>query len=512
MSRSRTPSLAPSIRALLVAAALMASVATSLGAQLRGTPLPKQSPSVVKGLATPLGPPPEHPFMLQSQGPLHHPLSWYVPGYSEPPHDGVPGVAGYRIFRSERAGGTWVLRTPTLVSGVTQWVFKTWVDTEFVPPGAVYRITAVYTDGREGSVDFVYPNPPQPQIPTGFIVRQSGPGAVTLSWDPLPYAAFRLFGSGQPAGGTPISGTQISWTNVADGTYAWQLGADYGGVPGSPGPSASITLKTITSARYRVVANGFRVINHTNDLNDKLVPDGEGDEVYAGFAMFHVGRPQGQLLDKDLRSTHVHGDAGRVPGRAKAGTASLSGGLQNTDVFPAVLDPSQRYGQAPGDQTFPFLIWEGTLTNAYDAVIILPTLWETDPVKNDANQASYTNWFLAESAELPRVWADPMVQQAVQSTTIALTTPPGWTYFTAFDPLSRFDHPIGAIFDQHPNAGLGGMGKRLPRRAIILTREMIEAALASGSGIVTVPLTDQGAQGIVGNGHYIMYVQVESVP
>ncbi|MBK6304462.1 MAG: hypothetical protein IPF47_01600 [Gemmatimonadetes bacterium] len=47
----------------------------------------------------------------------------------------------------------------------------------------------------------------------------------------------------------------------------------------------------------------------------------------------------------------------------------------------------------------------------------------------------------------------------------------------------------------------------------MLTRESIEAALFGGSnGIVTVPFVDQGAQGVVGNGHYILYLQVERVP
>ena len=210
------------------------------------------------------------------------------------------------VFSTPTSNGAWVLRTPNLVSEPKRlftYAARVWADTGFVQPGAMYRVTAVYADGREGWADYVYANPPQPQVPTGLAAQQTGPGAVTLSWQPLPYA-------------------------------------------------------------------------------------------------------------------QMHGDAGRVPARVKAGTASLSGGLQNTDVFPAVLDPAQRYGQASGDQTFPFLIWEGTLTNAYDAEIILPTLSESDRVKNDANQASYTNWFLAESAELPRVWADHAVQQALQGRTI----------------------------------------------------------------------------------------------
>lgn len=516
--------------ALLMAMAIFADTQLAVAAD-RGaitapstlTPLPQPPARAPKMLAVPKGPPPAG-LWVRPDSPIAHRLIWFIV-------DANPGIAGYRIFSAPQANGQWTLRTPGLISGEPDYPHnpaeKSWVDASLVAPGQMYRVTAVYSDGREGSADFVYTNPLQPQTPTGFTVQQVGPGAVSLSWQPLAFAAFRLFGSGQPATGSLINGTQANFTNLPDGTYNWTLSADYGGVHG-PGPSVSITLKTITSGRYRVVANGFRVLNHTNDESNFRSGDGEGDEVYAGFAMFHVARPQGQLLDKDLRSTVVHGDAGRIPNRVKAGSASLQGGLQNNDVVPAVLDPSQRYGQPAGTLTFPFLVWDGTLTNAQDAVIILPSVWESDPAMlasngflgGAKNETSFTNWFLAEQNELPKVWADPMVQQALKSGAIVLTTPPGWTYFPATGPLARYDHPVGSIYDQNPIAGMdglglgvvGGMGKRLPRRAIILTRETIEAGLSNGSGIVAVPLIDQGAQGIIGNGHYILYVQVERVP
>ncbi len=485
------------ISVLATSAALVGATVNRLSAQRTPIAAPSRG---VKTLAFPPGPAPQN-VRVRPGSPVLHVLEW----------DRLPGVAGYRVFKLIK--DQWYALTQQVLMA------ETWSDAALVQPGTTYRVTAAYPDGRQGDTDFIYTNPPQPQVPTGFTVQPAGPGAVTLSWQPLQFASFRLFGSGQPATGTLINGTQTSLAKLPDGTHTWSLSADYGGVHG-PGPSVSITLSS--SGRYRVVANGFRVVNHTNDLTNVLTGDGEGDEVYGGFAMFHVARPSGLLLDQDLRQTLVHGDAGKVPNRVKAGTASLQGGLQNSDVFPPVLDPSQRYGQAPTSLTFPFLIWDGTLTNATDAVIVLPTLWESDPatalslalaVTRTDPATSYTNWFLAEVAELPRVWADPMVQQALQSKAIALTTPPGWTYFPAVHPTARLDHPIGAIFDQVSPVVAGGAGKRLPRRAIVLTRESIEAALGGGStGIVQVPLADQGAQGIVGNGHYILYVQVERVP
>lgn len=480
------------------------------------TPLPG-APARAARVSMPRGPAPVG-LWVQTETPVAHRLIWSLP------YDGqgnlIQGIAGYRIYSAPQVNGQWTLRTPAGFAGdfMPNPSQRSWLDASLVAPGQVYRVTALYVDGREGSADYVYTNPLQPETPTGFTVRQTGPGAVSLSWQPVKYASFLLFGSGQPVTGSPINGTQASFSNLPDGTYTWMLSADYGGVHG-PGPSVSITLNS--TGRYRVVANGLRLLNNTNDLANALTGDGEGDEVYAGFAMFHVGRPQGQLLDQDLRNTVVHGDAGRIPNRVKAGTASLQGGLQNGDVFPPVQDPSQRFGAPVSTLTFPFVVWDGMLTYGKDAMVIFPTLWESDPVKIGDNTASYTNWFLGLKSGLTKIWSDLMVQQALQNKTIALTTPPLWAYFPATGPVERSDHPIGSIYDQSvitgapfplPGAGGGGMGKKFPHRLLVLTREVIEAALANSNGIVAVPLLDQGAQGIVGNGSYVLYLQVERVP
>jgi hypothetical protein len=433
--------------------------------------------------------------------PIQHALVW----------DRLPGVAGYRVFKSIK--GQWYPLTPQPI------LAEAWTDAALVSPGTLYRISAAYPDGRQGDTDFTYTNPPQPQLPTGFTLQRAGPGAVSLSWQPVPFAAFyRIFGTGRPVDGTVVNGTQTTFTNLPDGSYTWQLSADYGGVYGG-GPSVSTTITS--TGRYRVVANGFKVLGQTGELG--LFPDGAGDEVYAGFAMFHLSRPQGQVLDTDLRRTVTHGDVAVGGGgvlmggsqsmnAVQAGSASLTGGLRNGDAFPPVLDPSQRYGQAPGDQSFPFLVWHGSLTDGKDAVIILPSMWESDRKDGDL-----TNWFMHEQAVLPATWADLVVQQALGSNTIALRYPPGWTYFPPAVNLlpctQKPDHPIGSIFDDAFRLGLcGATGKKLPRRAIILTREMIETALVTGNGIVPVPLDDIGSEGSQGNGHYVLYLQVERAP
>jgi hypothetical protein len=229
-----------------------------------------------------------------------------------------------------------------------------------------------------------------------------------------------------------------------------------GVAPPVPSPTPA---PVVTSARYRLVATGFRVVNPTFD--NVLDQDGKGDEIYGGFAMFHVNRVNGQVLDQDLRRTKVHGQIIPFFDRFAAGSASTAGGLASGDAYPA-----SSLSAAPGSQTFPFVIWEGTLTNAQDAVVILPTLWEWD---ND--DSSYDAWFLSEKAALPVFWWDQVVQAALNAQS------PRWmvteTFATSFGfagllPTTSKDRPLGMF--------LRPTGYELQRRVLVLTRETIESA------------------------------------
>jgi hypothetical protein len=269
----------------------------------------------------------------------------------------------------------------------------------------------------------------------------------------------------------------------------------FAAVPASPvqaTPGAAAPAPA-SSGRYRVVANGFSVVQQAHSNHD---------DVYGGFVMLHFNRQNGELLDRDARHTNVLGDInGRVFGetdggsfpRLHAGTASASGGLRNGDSYPDAAHARFRGadGTSPNRQTFPFEIWTGDLTNASDAIVILPTLWS-----RDGKTEPYDNWQTKELSAGSQIWYDQAVQEALRQTSLGVVAPPGaitpngnqqfsemaklvglaivgglgqpWALGFAFDP-SAHDFPIG--FD--PGA------KALPRRAIVLTREMIEQALNS---------------------------------
>jgi hypothetical protein len=302
------------------------------------------------------------------------------------------------------------------------------------------------------------------------------------------------------------------------------------------------------SGRYRVVANGFSVIHESYD--DMLSRDGKYDEVYGGFTMLHYDRKTGDVLDRDLRRTKVLGDINNFPDRLRAGTASGSGGLKAGDSYPDAGHARYRGqdGAEPNSQTFPFKVWEGTLTQGADAAVILPTMWEQD---NDGS--SYDAWHQAEVNSASQIWFDPTVQQALKQTSLGVVAPPGSItpnmaptfgenaagaigFFAAMGQpwvasliMGSRDRPIGMV-----PGGVAGVassvGAALPRRAIVLTREIIESSL-SGSrilpdpatlgpgnawmlayfdvpvGVIPVLLRDGPGQNLQAN--YVMYLQVE---
>lgn len=495
---------------LALGALVCAAWQQPVAAQVRPIPAPVTIPPKAPTKVTPTqvvttaGPPPQNVHVVAA-GPAIHTVMW----------DRLSGVSGYLVDRkTPTTNGQWQRATPQLI------LAETFVDSNLVKPGSSYQITAIYPAGRQGATVFVYANPPQPQVPTGFTAQQIGPGQVRLTWQPVTFAAgYRLFGFGQPATGTFLPATQTTFSDLADGNYSWTITADYRiGYVGANLPAASIVLKTVTT-KYRVVANGFRVVHATYD--DMLQRDGKGDEVFGAFMMFHINRASSQVLDRDLRHTLVHGDVNGQSGRVQAGTASSMGGLVTGDFFPAVTDPSQRYGAQPTDTQFPFLVWQGTLTDQQDAVIIFPTLWEWD-----GNSQGYDQWYSNEMTQAPNILTDPVVRQSLSSPTIQLIAPAGSTGVAGGPAISvgqvvamanldlqavllagSFDRPIGVM-------GLSTAPK-LPRRAIVLTREKIETTLglkpSASSGIMAVALVD--APWIPDlQGSYVLYLQVERIP
>jgi hypothetical protein len=443
--------------------------------------------TTVGGLVSPLAvqaaPAPQNLRVLPGATPILHTLVW----------DRVPGVSGYNVFANNNATrGAWMLANGTPLAT------ESFTDTVYLQPGAQYRVTALYPDGQQSSTDFLYANPPQMEVPTGFTAAQVGPGQVRLSWLPVNMAkGYRLFGSGQPPDGTFVAGTQLVLSNIPDGNYNWQLTADYGGAwQGAGLPAAGISLASAVSGRYLVTITGLRAI--WASVDDVLSRDGQGDEVYVKAFVRQYDRRTGGVVMFTNRGTLTYGDInGRGTSRVQAGTQSASGGIRDGDPIPANGDPTDRNGN-PSDIALPLRLWEGTLTNGVDALVISPTLWEED----NSNQP-FLLWNQQMNDITPLLFQRPEIQDQLAkggfrpillgssalpgtsgagqggATAASFMDPTGISVaITTFQAAEKIfggdsDRPIGLV-----PTGVASVNVALPNQMIVLTREVIEAALA----------------------------------
>src|SRR5207249_1368592 len=111
--------------------------------------------------------------------------------------------------------GPWQLLNPTPL------VVLSFNDSGLQQAGATYRVTALYPDGRQGSTDYLFSNPAPFEVPTGFAVAKLTVDdvlfgrTVRLSWKEVTWAkGYRLFGTGQPPGGTLLN-AQLATTIIA---------------------------------------------------------------------------------------------------------------------------------------------------------------------------------------------------------------------------------------------------------------------------------------------------------
>ena len=143
----------------------------------------------------------------------------------------------------------------------------------------------------------------------------------------------------------------------------------------------SANTATTNSAKFRVTLNGFAVNNQSDD--DIMEGDGKGDEVYLRADVWQMDK-NGAVVVKQPYKTTILGDTNRQTPRLKAGSASPSegggpgGGLRTGDKFPTNT-PWQLFGAAgAANGTLPMLLWEGSLAQGADGIVIIPTVWEWD--------------------------------------------------------------------------------------------------------------------------------------
>ena len=440
----------------------------------------------------------------------------------------VPGVASYVGTRWQ---GTVVSTQVKFTAGET-----VWLDLGFRPATAYsYVLDAIYPDGRKASTELRLTTPPAVN-PTGLVASQTRDGQVQLAWKAVPGVSYYMvFGPGSSFGGVraaPASSPSYTVTGVPVGAQVWNVGSYYDpepsmitsgkgagrlavSTPGAEFPSAKLTATSglemvpakstagTDAAQFQVVANGFRVVSATKDDPNSL--DGKGDEVFASFASVPYNRQTGvptnynyMLGSFGLKSSHVLGDVNLQPGRERAGTMSAAGGLKTGDVFPYVIEPSLRNSAPVTDKSFPMLVWKGTLVAGGDAVLIYPSMWEWDgATASDAEALWYSNLNIYQS----QTWSDPEVKKALLAARLAIVTA-GSTPATV-ERSATGSRPIGM------------QGYGLPRRVLVLTREVVMKAFAAAGNnatSVTIEIPFLDAPDPTLQGSYVLYLQVERLP
>jgi hypothetical protein len=498
-------SVPPPHRTIGVTVALM-SLVVGLQAQLptgiRRIPVLPKEPMVAS-----VAPPPGE---LKATGtPATATVSW----------QSVPGATGYQIFRSSAANPAWIPLTPTPITAVQFEDLSGGFDSRVV---LTYRVIALLAKGQSAPADIPF-QPPPPNNPAWARATPSG-NTVVLTWAAVPGAS-RYAVAGQSEGDwrdLPASNTSVTYYNVPQGAHEWRVAAIYdpGAVetPAAQWTAASVNT-AVTSGRYRISIAGFRVNSESYD--DILERDGKRDEVYAATIVAEVDRQTGKVRRTDVVKSEVHGDANGFPSREPAGHASSVGGLMAGDVVPTGWDPAQPSPAPRSLGRFPLTIWEGTLGDGADAVVVRPTLWEWD---GDAAILYYwRDYWLARTGEL---WNLARSDAGTSNLgTIAGGRSPVFAYTGNFYPSNEEQARMWPGRDRL--IGLDALGGDYMSRAyrneklLVVTREKIEAALAHpaalqlGPGVVALSLVDTRPPDdhyMYFNADYVLYLRVERLP
>jgi hypothetical protein len=369
-------------------------------------------------------------------------------------------------------------------------------------------------------------SPTTPRDPANFTATQTADGTVVLSWAPVTGAGSYLVGGPGLNVGVTITGTSHTVTGLPQGQHTWTVASVYapGGVLTTADNWSKATANvTNKSGRYRVVVNGFRVNRPTFD--DRAF--GDGDEVYASAAVSVFDRRNDAVLGpRTIITTDTYGDVSRTSGRVQAGSFSPTGGLSNGDAVPAGADPRSAMG-APSSRRFPWVVWEGTLQDGVEAVVVNPVLWEADgQSKFFAEWSDPNQWIRIQPARASAQAAAIKTRAANADVTPFLGTliincSSSSDVLPDCEPGN--DRPIGinstsCLADTFGSANF----RSWCELTMVVTREGIEKALSSTSqvggaaaGVMAIPLVDtSGVDAVKGglDGNYDLYIRLERVP
>ena len=381
-----------------------------------------------------------------------------------------------------------------------------------------------------------------PVNPSRLTAGRTETGDIGLAWDQVPAASFYVvFGPGFTPGGQRVENAidprtgpthpqvLVTSSSVPVGTHEWLVASYYSpgnvSTPASaysrasftvsapepaatPAPASTPASAPAPSGRYLVTITGLRA--YQASVDDMLSRDGVGDEVYVAAYVRNYDQRSGQLASVATRISAVHGDVNKFGAqRLQAGTRSGTGGIRDGDMIPDGGFIATRSVPAQ-DVTFPMRIFEGTLSDGIDALLISPSIWE-----QDVTNSFFQQWQQNQATLNLSLFAKPGVHTEIADKTFkplkfgmsshdSLTGATSVVHFFT-DAMIMFGGggvPIIGLLSASADRPLGlhenGRDQTaLPNHVIVLTREIIEAALARPA---LGPIPSPVANGFPGQG------------
>ncbi len=368
-------------------------------------------------------------------------------------------------------------------------------------------------------------------LPSGLSVitaptSQQGPGSTAT------------MGSGTPVRQVPSTGILVATpaTNNGQGSVPGTTTPGFTGVKMAPGTGIAKKVGSTsasaapTSATYLVTITGLMCMRAIT---------GGGDAIYAAAAIRQYDRRNGQATMFTNANTWVYGDVnGMIGQRKQAGSRGPMGGIGVGDFVPPGFIVGPKDTLPPQPNLFPMVVWQGTLTDGVDALVISPSLW----ISYGDNSMFFT-WNQNEQSLTNSIFLDSKVQNQINTQTFgtlllgasenvsgsAAQTAAGDATVTAVETSIQaagltFGIPVG-VFTGGPShdrpIGVTGASSDptsstvLPNATLVLTREMIEKRLGSNTWTTTSfdfrdsPLSFSSLPGSDRPGEYQMFIQIE---
>lgn len=268
---------------------------------------------------------------------------------------------------------------------------------------------------------------------------------------------------------------------------------------GSSEPAPPPAPPAAVSGRYLVSVVGLRTGRTTKDGIGIVDVDGKGDEIMAAAFVRRFSRATAEALEYTNLQTMVYGDIqGYQRERVQAGRLTSTGGITDGDPIP--LDGPAARTMPAQTSVFPWRLWEGSLTDGADALVISPSIWEYD-----GNPQDFFPWVENQQALTRSIFLSARLQEQIDKQLFGpLILGANESATNRFDATARFLleggiaavmglPPLGSILGRQRDRPIGMVARdqnttALPNTTVVLTREIIEAALARPAAGVWNPL------------------------